>query len=69
MIVAAIASANARIVSTLIIVTIALAGLGWSSAKYGRASTVRPIVRVVIGGLAAMGITMAVGYLFGAAVA
>jgi VIT1/CCC1 family predicted Fe2+/Mn2+ transporter len=69
MIVAAIASANARIVSTLIIVTIALAGLGWSSAKYGRASTVRPTVRVVIGGLVAMGITMAVGYLFGAAVA
>jgi VIT1/CCC1 family predicted Fe2+/Mn2+ transporter len=69
MIVAAVASANARIVSTLIIVTIALAGLGWSSAKYGRASTVRPTVRVVIGGLAAMGITMAVGYLFGAAVA
>jgi VIT1/CCC1 family predicted Fe2+/Mn2+ transporter len=69
MIVAAVASANTRIISTLIIVTIALAGLGWSSAKYGRASTVRPTVRVVIGGLAAMGITMAVGYLFGAAVA
>jgi VIT1/CCC1 family predicted Fe2+/Mn2+ transporter len=66
---AAIPMIVAAIVSTLIIVTIALAGLGWSSAKYGRASTVRPTVRVVIGGLVAMGITMAVGYLFGAAVA
>jgi vacuolar iron transporter family protein len=69
LIVAAVASANARIWSTLIIVTIALAGLGWSSAKFGRASTARPIIRVVIGGLVAMGITMAVGYMFGSVVA
>jgi VIT1/CCC1 family predicted Fe2+/Mn2+ transporter len=69
MIVAAIATTNARIMSTLIIVTVALAGLGWSSAKYGRADTVRPTVRVVIGGLVAMGITMAVGKMFGSVVA
>ena len=69
MVVAAIATANALIVSTLVIVTFALAGLGWSGARFGRAATARPTVRVIIGGLVAMGITMLVGKLFGAAVA
>jgi VIT1/CCC1 family predicted Fe2+/Mn2+ transporter len=69
MIVAAIATAGARIISTLIVVTISLAGLGWSSARFGQSAPVRPTVRVVIGGLVAMAITMAVGKLFGAAVA
>ncbi len=69
MIVAAIATAGTRIVSTLIIVTIALAGLGWSSARFGQSATFRPTLRVVVGGLVAMAITMLVGKLFGAAVA
>ena len=69
MIVAAIATAGTRIVSTLVVVTVALAGLGWSSARFGQSAPVRPTVRVVIGGLVAMAITMAVGKLFGAAVA
>ena len=69
MVVAAIATAGTRIVSTLIIVTLALAGLGWSSARFGQSAPIRPTVRVVIGGLVAMAITMLVGKLFGAAVA
>ena len=69
MIVAAIASAGTRIATTLIIVTIALAGLGWSSARFGQSAPLRPTLRVVLGGLVAMAITMLVGKLFGAAVA
>ena len=64
----AIASANARIGTTVGITTIALAGLGWGGARFGRAATAKPTIRVVIGGLAAMGFTMLVGKLFGAAV-
>lgn len=62
-------SESSRIVSTVGIVTVALAGLGYFGAKFGRAGTARPTVRVVVGGLIAMGITMWVGNLFGAAVA
>jgi VIT1/CCC1 family predicted Fe2+/Mn2+ transporter len=69
MIVAAIATAGTRIASTLIIVTVALAGLGWSSARFGQSAPLRPTLRVVVGGLVAMAITMLVGKLFGAAVA
>lgn len=65
----AIASANARIGTTVGITTIALAGLGWGGARFGGAATAKPTIRVVIGGLAAMGFTMLVGKLFGAAVA
>lgn len=65
----AVASANARITTTIAVTTVALAGLGWGGARFGRASTPKPTIRVVIGGLVAMGITMLVGNLFGAAVA
>lgn len=65
----AFASANARIGTTIGVTTVALAGLGWGGARFGRASTLKPTIRVVIGGLAAMGVTMLVGNLFGAAVA
>lgn len=65
----AIASANARIGTTIAITTLALGGLGWGGARFGRASTLKPTIRVVVGGLAAMGFTMLVGNLFGAAVA
>ena len=68
MVVAAIATAGTRIVSTLIVVTLALAGLGWSSARFGQSTPLRPTLRVILGGLAAMAITMAVGKAFGAAV-
>ena len=66
---AAVATSSARIASTLVVVTVALAVLGWAGARFGQADTARPTVRVVVGGLAAMGITMAVGQLFGAAIA
>lgn len=65
----AVASPDTRIVSTLVVVTAALGGLGWAGARFGQADTAKPTVRVVIGGLIAMGITMVVGQLFGAAIA
>ena len=65
----AVGTAASRIALTLTVVTISLIGLGFVSARFGKASTGKPIFRVVIGGLVAMGITMAVGKIFGAAVA
>jgi VIT1/CCC1 family predicted Fe2+/Mn2+ transporter len=65
----AVGSATSRIALTLSVVTISLIGLGYASARFGKASTGKPIFRVVIGGLVAMGITMAVGKIFGAAIA
>ena len=66
---AAIATSDSRIVSTLVVVTLSLAGLGWAGARFGKADTKKPTVRVVVGGVIAMGITMLVGNLFGAAIA
>jgi len=65
----AIGSAASRMALTLAVVTISLIGLGFVSARFGKASAGKPILRVVVGGLIAMGITMAVGKIFGAAVA
>lgn len=66
---AAATSDSTRITSTLITATAALALLGYSGARFGRASKTKPVFRVVIGGLIAMAITMGVGSLFGAAIA
>lgn len=66
---AAIASSDSRIFSTLVVVTFSLGGLGWAGARFGQAETRKPTVRVVVGGLIAMGITMLVGNVFGAAIA
>ena len=66
---AALTSDSTRISGTLITATAALALLGYSGARFGRASKTKPVFRVVIGGLAAMAITMGVGSLFGAAIA
>lgn len=65
---AAITNDDSRIVATLIVVTISLALLGWTSAKYGRAQKTRPVVRVVVGGVIAMAITIGIGQLLGATV-
>jgi VIT1/CCC1 family predicted Fe2+/Mn2+ transporter len=65
----AVGSAASRMALTLTVVTLSLIGLGYTSARFGKASTAKPILRVVVGGLVAMGITMAVGKIFGAAVA
>jgi VIT1/CCC1 family predicted Fe2+/Mn2+ transporter len=64
----AISSTSNRIVVTLAIVVVALLGLGAAGARAGGAHPVRPIVRVVLGGLVAIGLTMAVGKLFGTSI-
>jgi VIT1/CCC1 family predicted Fe2+/Mn2+ transporter len=58
-----------RFTGTIAIVVLALVALGVSSSKYGGADPVRPVIRVVLGGLVAIALTMVVGKLFGAAVA
>jgi VIT1/CCC1 family predicted Fe2+/Mn2+ transporter len=58
-----------RFTGTIAVVVLTLVALGVSSSKYGGAKPVRPVLRVVIGGLVAIAVTMAVGKLFGAAVA
>lgn len=69
MIAATLASKSMRIGTILVVSVIALVILGFTGAKAGGASARRPIVRVVFGGIVAMGVTMLVGKLFGAAVA
>jgi VIT1/CCC1 family predicted Fe2+/Mn2+ transporter len=69
LITAAVASAHARTTTTLIVTTLSLGALGWGGARFGRASVGKPMVRVVIGGIAAMAFTMTVGKIFGAAIA
>ena len=64
-----LASESLRYVSTIGIVVVGLALLGFGGARFGGAKPQRPIARVIIGGLIAMAITMAIGNLFGAAVA
>lgn len=58
-----------RFTGTIAIVVLTLVALGVSSSKYGGAKPARPVLRVVVGGLIAIAVTMAVGKLFGAAVA
>lgn len=65
---AALASASLRIAAILTVALVSLLALGFTGAKLGGARPVRSISRVVLGGAAAMGITMLVGKLFGAAV-
>ena len=64
----AISSTSNRIAVTIAIVVVALLGLGAAGARAGGAHPVRPIVRVVLGGLVAIGLTMAVGKLFGTSI-
>ena len=65
----AVASASLRIAAILAVTMVALVGLGYIGARAGGAGPARSIARVVIGGAIAMGVTMAVGWAFGAAVA
>ena len=62
-------SQSLRFTGTIAVVVLTLIALGGSSAKFGGAHPVRPVIRVVFGGLVAIAVTMAVGKLFGAAVA
>ena len=69
MIAAWLASKSMRISTILVVSVIALVILGFTGARAGGAHPRRPIMRVVFGGIVAMGVTMLVGKLFGAAVA
>ncbi len=66
---AAIATAGARIASVILVSLLGLVLLGYTGARLGGAKPGRPIARVVVGGAIAMGVTMLVGKIFGAAVA
>ena len=68
LITAAVATESTRIMATILVVAIGLAGLGFAGARFGGASATKPTVRVIVGGLAAMAITIGVGALFGAAI-
>lgn len=63
------ASQTLRVPATIAVVIAALVALGAASSKYGGAHPVRPVVRIVIGGLVAIGLTMAVGWAFGSLIA
>lgn len=65
---AALAGSSLRIAAIIVVTLLALVGLGFVGARAGGARPARSIARVVIGGAAAMAITMAVGWMFGAAV-
>lgn len=58
---------QARLPATLVVATAALGTLGGWSASLGGAPVRPAVVRVVAGGLLAMGLTMALGAMFGAA--
>jgi len=68
LIAAALAPAGARIVTTILVAVLALIGLGVAGAKAGGAKITRPTIRVVLGGVIAMAVTMAIGKAFGAVV-
>ena len=57
-----------RIMITGIAVLIALIATGYLSAGIGGASRLRAVLRVVIGGLVAMGVTYLIGHLFGTSI-
>ena len=65
---AALAGSSLRSPAIIVVTLLALVGLGFVGARAGGARPGRSIARVVIGGAAAMAITMAVGWVFGAAV-
>jgi len=65
----ALASSSQRIATTIVVAVFALVALGLSSSKAGGAHPARPTARIVVGGLAAMAFTMAVGHFVGTAVA
>ena len=63
-----LANDASRIWVTIVTVFAALLGLGVGSARFGGAHPVRPVLRILLGGGAAMVFTMAIGSLFGATV-
>ncbi|MEY4174443.1 MAG: hypothetical protein RI900_1608 [Actinomycetota bacterium] len=65
---AAVAASGQRIIAIISVAVASLFGLGYLGARLGGAAPARPVMRVVLGGLIAMGATMLVGRIFGAAV-
>ena len=59
---------SVRIPVTVVAVLIALAITGWASARLGGAKSLRPTLRVIVGGALAMAITFGIGHLIGGAV-
>ena len=66
---ATLASDTSRIPVTIGVVLASLVALGYAGARIGGATARRPIVRVLVGGLVAMAVTMAFGALVGTAIA
>lgn len=60
---------SVRIMATVVAVVFALVLTGYFSARFGNAPKLPAILRVVIGGLLAMGVTYLIGMAFGVAVA
>lgn len=63
----AVSSPGMRLATTATATLVALAALGGWSARLGRAPARRAVLRVVVGGGIAMGLTAAIGHLFGVA--
>ncbi|HET9518323.1 MAG TPA: VIT family protein [Actinoplanes sp.] len=63
-----LAPPESRVTSTFVVVLLALAMTGVVSARLGSARVPRAVVRLVLGGAAAMAVTHGVGQLVGAAV-
>jgi VIT1/CCC1 family predicted Fe2+/Mn2+ transporter len=61
------ASTLTRVAATVAVAVVALTILGVSAAALGGARPARPTARVVLGGIAAMALTMLIGKLFGTA--
>lgn len=57
---------DVRIAATFVVVLLALALTGWVSAALGGARPARAVVRLLVGGAAAMAVTYGVGQLIGA---
>lgn len=55
-----------RVPVTFVAVLLALALTGWISARLGGSSTMRSVLRVVIGGALALAVTYGIGSLLGA---
>lgn len=64
-----VATKSMRVPLTLGVVIVALVALGTTSSKFGGAHPTRPVVRIVLGGLVAIGVTMLVGWAFGSVIA
>ncbi|WP_340538859.1 VIT1/CCC1 transporter family protein [Nocardioides sp. GXZ039] len=56
---------DVRLVATVTSVMLALAATGWVSARLGQSPPLRALVRNVLGGLAAMGVTYLIGMIVG----